>query len=404
MAALAEVAEVVVGGTPSTRQPAYWNGDLVWITPTDLTAPHGRIISDSARRISEDGVARSSARVVPRGSVLVCTRATIGPAAIAGCPVATNQGVTALVPGSSLLSEWLYFWVLANRREFVARAAGNTFPEVSRSKTRAIPISVPDRDHQRRAADLLSHAQDVLFAAEAAAAASRVLLRTMREHLVEDGGPLTFPLGSVLLGIEAGKSPSAEDRQPGPGERAVLKVSAVRPGWFEHSEVKTLASDAQMPPHIEVHGGDLLIARANANADYVGAVCLVPEIRPGLFLCDKTLRLLLDTSAMDPRYAVHALATKRVRRDIVTGATGSTTAKNISQAKLRGLDVALPSLGRQREVANALDAIAAAEQAYRLRARDAYELLEALLQAYFVADDAVPITYDRMLSAGFVAA
>lgn len=151
-----DFAEVIVGGTPSTKEPSYWGGDIVWVTPTDVTGARGAVLSDSARCITPEGVANSSARLVPAGSILVTTRATIGPAVIAGCELATNQGVTALVAGEKLASRWLFYWVLANRREFVSRGVGNTFPEISRTKTRAIPMSVPRLEEQRRIADMLA--------------------------------------------------------------------------------------------------------------------------------------------------------------------------------------------------------------------------------------------------------
>jgi type I restriction enzyme, S subunit len=175
-----DFADVVVGGTPSTRQPDYWSGDIVWVTPTDITAEPGTVLRESSRSLTHEGVRNSSARVVPAGSVLVTTRATIGPAVIAGCDLATNQGVTALVPGAHLEGRWLYYWVIANRREFVSRGAGNTFPEIARSKTKLIPIEVPNLDTQLAAVEVLAAVDDYADALRRKRTALEELLATTR--------------------------------------------------------------------------------------------------------------------------------------------------------------------------------------------------------------------------------
>jgi type I restriction enzyme, S subunit len=106
---LGEVADVFSGGTPSTGEPAYWtDGDVVWVTPTDITGLRSRFIADSDRKITRLALERSSARVAPAGAVLVTSRATIGATAIARIDVALNQGVTALVPHPEVDPSWLF--------------------------------------------------------------------------------------------------------------------------------------------------------------------------------------------------------------------------------------------------------------------------------------------------------
>lgn len=145
---------VTVGSTPSTKVLSFWEGDIPFVTPSDITELTEPVLTATARTITDEGLANSNSHLVPKGSVLVATRATIGPAAIAGTDLATNQGVTALIPRPGVESDWLYYWVCANRHEFVNRGTGNTFPEVARSKSRQIPLSLPEIDVQRRVGDL----------------------------------------------------------------------------------------------------------------------------------------------------------------------------------------------------------------------------------------------------------
>ena len=85
------------GGTPSTANKSYWDGDIVWLTPSDVTKHTSLHIYDSERKITEEGLLNSSATLLPKGTILLCTRATIGELAIAGRSLATNQGFKNLV-------------------------------------------------------------------------------------------------------------------------------------------------------------------------------------------------------------------------------------------------------------------------------------------------------------------
>ena len=87
---LGEIADVVSGGTPRTKIPEYWGGDIVWVTPTEVVAQEGRIITSSDRMITQEGLDGSSAKMLPVDAVLLTSRATIGAVALAGVPLATN--------------------------------------------------------------------------------------------------------------------------------------------------------------------------------------------------------------------------------------------------------------------------------------------------------------------------
>ena len=92
MVTIGEIAEVVGGSTPSTKEPSYFDGGIPWLTPKDLSSHHHRYISRGGRNLSQAGLDSCSAKLVPPGSVLLSTRAPIGYVAIAHNPIATNQG------------------------------------------------------------------------------------------------------------------------------------------------------------------------------------------------------------------------------------------------------------------------------------------------------------------------
>jgi type I restriction enzyme S subunit len=138
------VIDTLGGGTPSRREPTYWeDGRIPWFTPTDLTKAGAMFISATAATITSEGLAHSSARMFPRRSVLMTSRATIGVVSISGVEASTNQGFIVCVPNDQLCEYHVYFWLLENVTRFLTLASGATFKELTKGTFRRLPIAVP---------------------------------------------------------------------------------------------------------------------------------------------------------------------------------------------------------------------------------------------------------------------
>jgi type I restriction enzyme S subunit len=116
---LGDVASVIGGGTPSTTIPEFWNGEVIWLTPTEVVAKDGQTVGDSVRKLTQSGLKNSGAQVLPAGSVILTSRASVGFAAISECDLATNQGFQSLVPGDEVLAKFLMFWIQNNRADLI---------------------------------------------------------------------------------------------------------------------------------------------------------------------------------------------------------------------------------------------------------------------------------------------
>ncbi len=159
---LADAAAVVGGGTPSRSRPIYWNGDVPWATPTDVTSLTGRIISETASSITDAGLASSSATLLPPNSLLMTTRATIGACAINRVAMATNQGFQNLVPERRTCVGFLYYLIQYHARRLKRLAAGSTFLEVSKRTVRGFPVHMPSLSEQRKIAAILMSKDDAI--------------------------------------------------------------------------------------------------------------------------------------------------------------------------------------------------------------------------------------------------
>ena len=138
------VCDAVGGGTPSTNQPQYWDGEVVWVTPTDVTRNDCLVLLDSEKKITEAGLANSSAQLVPPYTILMTSRASIGFFALMDQSVCTNQGFISVLPKHERSRMFLLFNLLDRVEEMIGLATGSTFKEISKKTFRALPILWPE--------------------------------------------------------------------------------------------------------------------------------------------------------------------------------------------------------------------------------------------------------------------
>ena len=150
---LGKVGIIVGGGTPETSQSSYWGGDILWFTPTEIKQKY---ISKSIRTLSEEGLKKSSAKLLPVGSLLLTTRATIADVSIAIKECTTNQGFQSIIVNDQNDNEFLYYWILNNRKKFIRKASGSTFPEISKQEVEKIEGVFPQKEEQQKIADFLT--------------------------------------------------------------------------------------------------------------------------------------------------------------------------------------------------------------------------------------------------------
>jgi len=139
-----EVTDCVGGGTPSTTEPKFWEGGTHhWATPKDLSSLETPILLDTARKLTEAGIAKISSGLLPAGTLLLSSRAPVGYLAIASMPVAINQGFIALKCNERASNFFLLNWCKVNMAEIESRATGTTFAEISKQSFRPICVVLP---------------------------------------------------------------------------------------------------------------------------------------------------------------------------------------------------------------------------------------------------------------------
>lgn len=191
-ATIGTLGRVTGGGTPPTRVGTYWGGVIPWFTPAEIKAEGSGLVSHSERTINHEGLSRSAASLLPAGSVLVTSRASIGNCAVAEVPVATNQGFASLIPNDRRSTWFFYYWVQQNRSEFESRSAGSTFLEISASKASSIPLGRPGLDEQRAIGEALRDADVELDGLKRRLAKARAIKIGMMQQLLTGRTRLTL--------------------------------------------------------------------------------------------------------------------------------------------------------------------------------------------------------------------
>ncbi len=147
---IGNVGEVIGGGTPSTENEEYWDGDIPWLSPVDLSDNTNVYVSRGGKNITKLGLQKSSAKMMPKDTVLLSSRAPIGYVALAKNPICTNQGFKSVVCTTSVIQPiYLYFYFRMNKNYLQSIASGATFPELSGSMMKKLKILLPPIELQQ---------------------------------------------------------------------------------------------------------------------------------------------------------------------------------------------------------------------------------------------------------------
>jgi type I restriction enzyme S subunit len=182
---LGDVAEIRSGGTPATGDARYWNGSILWCTPTDITELRGKkYLIQTERTISQLGLESSSAELIPAHSIVLTSRATIGECAINQYPVTTNQGFKNLVPTDGVDVEFLFYFMQTQKPGLIRLCGGSTFLEIGKMQLSSYSISLPSLPEQAAIAAVLSDLDAEVEALEAKLAKARQIKQGMMQELL----------------------------------------------------------------------------------------------------------------------------------------------------------------------------------------------------------------------------
>ena len=164
---LGHYGEIVTGGTPNRNNPAYWGGDILWVTPSEITNIAGKYLHDTQDKITVAGLNASAAKMLPENSLLVTSRATVGEVALSANPISTNQGFKSIVPNRETNPHFAFHQIQTLQQSMVRFASGTTFLEILKGDFSRLPVHRPKLPEQGRIAYVLDTIDQSIASAKA---------------------------------------------------------------------------------------------------------------------------------------------------------------------------------------------------------------------------------------------
>lgn len=151
---LGDIGNIISDGTPSSSNKEYWNGHINWFTPSEVGKT--KFVSESIRKITEKGLKNSSAKLLPKGTILLSSRATIGEKSILLNSATTNQGFQSIITNNEAINEFIYYYIDTLKSELIKQSSGSTFLEISNTILKKLKIYIPNLQEQEKIANFLS--------------------------------------------------------------------------------------------------------------------------------------------------------------------------------------------------------------------------------------------------------
>ncbi|WP_081442006.1 restriction endonuclease subunit S [Mariprofundus ferrooxydans] len=382
-----DICDVVGGGTPERSRSDFWNGCIPWVSPTEVTSLSGRYIEKTKEYISDEGLARSSAKLLPVGTVLMTSRASIGYPAINSVPMTTNQGFQSLKCREKVYNEYLYQLILFVRPELEKMSAGSTFQEISSTNVKAIKLLLPPLPEQKKIASILTSVDEVIEKQEAQISKLQDLKKAMMQELLTKGiGHTEFkdsPVGMIPKGWEVVRLGKYVKLQGGYAFKSenftdkgvpVVRISNISKSGDVDLSNAAFHDEINISEAFEVSHSDSLIAMSGATTGKVGRY----NFREKAYL-NQRVGKFVSKGMVEMSYIHHVVSSSSFTEKLLIDAIGGAQ-PNISGGQIEGVEIAFPPLDEQKNISSILDSIDNAVGAKQLKLMHIKSLKKSLMQ------------------------
>ncbi|WP_165930899.1 restriction endonuclease subunit S [Paralcaligenes ureilyticus] len=347
---LDQCCAIISGATPKTSNNEYWNGDICWTTPKDLSNLETHYLDDTPRKITKLGLASCGASILPRGSVLFSSRAPIGHVAINAVPMATNQGFKSFIPKAGILdAKFLFHWLRKNKAYLESLGNGATFKEVSKATVSRIEIALPPLVYQRRIAAILDQADALRVKRRDALAQLDSLTQSIFIEMF--GDPVSNPKSWKIAPL----SQCAERIQIGPfgtqlheedyidGGIPLINPTHLRDGRISPDISLTVSEEkyAELGNYYLMEG-DLIMGRRGE----MGRCAVITSREQGWLCGTGSLFVRPKASVISPIYLGLVISSPSMRRFLENVAQGVTMA-NLNKTIVGAIPIPVPPIKKQ---------------------------------------------------------
>ena len=355
---ISDCAEVRSGGTPATGNPRFWNGGIPWVTPSEI-AKTGKYLEKTVSTISKEGLDNSSAELLPANTVIMCSRATIGPRAILKAPMTTNQGFKNFICKDNLDPEFWYYYLDVVIPSFLSCASGNTFKEVSKRDVEQTTVRLPPLSEQHRITAILSASDRVVESKQKLLEAKQSRKRALLQALFDpkDGIRISKFFGSwrseTLQGIgNFEKGHGITNSQCLSGDCPCVKYGDIYVCYDTHfSKAQSHTTEPVFRESLRVEAGSLLFTCSGEEPLDIGKCVVYMGTEPIAVGGDI---LVFHSYKHDPLFLAYQQQTSPLIRQKASLAKGQSIF-HIHLPEIQGLQVCVPpTIEEERAIAQTL--------------------------------------------------
>ncbi|MFK0103732.1 restriction endonuclease subunit S [Streptomyces sp. NPDC091217] len=355
VAPLGDLARVYSGGTPSRSVPAYWGGEIPWVTTAEIDSG---IVTSARETITDAGLKASAARIAPPGTLLLAMYGqgkTRGKVAALQIPAAMNQACAAIEVGNQLDSRYLFFYLTSRYEKIRSMSNAGSQENLSGELVRRIPITVPPIREQRAIAALLGDADDLTAELEWAIAKKRAIKQGLLRQLLTDKTRLSswprLEIGRIAEPCLGGNYRNTESVSG----RPLIKMGNIARVGFDLSRIEYIPDTETVSSSHRLRYGDVLFNTRN-TLDLVGKVSVWRDELPVAYYNSNILRLEFKSEYCgDSRYFGYALNSAESIKGIRNLATGTTSVAAVYTRDLLKLRVPVPPKSEQRAIVDTLE-------------------------------------------------
>lgn len=381
---LGDVATVVSGSTPKTSVKEYWNGDYDWVTPIEIN-DDTFIINETQRKITKLAVDDTSLRLLPRGTVLLSSRAPIGKVAITGKAMYCNQGFKNLICHNKIYNKYL-FWYLKNKTHYLnSLGRGATFKEISKSIVENVELPLPPLDVQQNIAKTLDAVSDLITLRKQQLTELDKLIQSSFHEMF--GNPVTNEKGWDMSPLDTfgilknGMNFSSRD--------SGVSIHCLGVGDFQNNY--RIENTDRLPkislnkmPAVDylLQDRDIVFVRSNGNKALVGRCVLVyPGNIPTTFsgFC---IRFRPTTKELVETYLIQVLHNTSLKEQLFSNGRGANIT-NLNQQMLSSMKIPLPPVNLQNQFAEIVTKIEEQKVLVQAAIDESQTLFDSLMSRYF---------------------
>lgn len=396
---LGEIAQTSSGGTPSRRNASFYQGSIPWVKSGELNS---NIILNTSEKISEEALQSSSAKIFPKGTLLLAMYgATIGKVAILGIDAATNQAICGIRENSGFHTSYLYWYLLYCKPKLISQGIGGAQPNIGQNIIQNLSVPLPPLPEQKRIVVKIEALFAELDKGVAQLKTLKEQLKTYRQAVLKAAfeGRLTnadvpegeLPDGweSIELGqlISKPKYGSSKKCNYNVTETPVLRIPNIGAGAIDHSDLKYAEFDEKEKTGLELCQGDLLTIRSNGSVDLVGKCALITSADTHCLYAGYLIRLRPISAKLNSKYLLHTLRSGSLREQIESKAKSTSGVNNINSGELQSLKINLCSVEEQKEVVKRVETRLSVadqmEQSIDYSLRSAETLKQSILKKAF---------------------